>query len=202
MGKCYCKVEHKWCKFCSKGITCRYNNEFTCNIRKCPRRIENETISFRELLFTVSFSDIMEAMYKYWPQEKKNEAGYKKLYTTLLTIRGKKSNYFIDCSIEGITAYNNDGSKKEELDYYIDACCKLPYKKMKYAMDFTPWNEVVTMNITKECLSSLSAAEIAAGVFYEITFYGFNEIKVQNTYQDLVDRFENSIKMQNNEKTA
>ena len=81
MGKCFCKVEHKWCKFCQRGKNCKFGEptELT-SIKKCPKRAQNETMSFKELLFKVSFEDVMNDLITYWPELESGREYYKRLY--------------------------------------------------------------------------------------------------------------------------
>lgn len=192
MSKNFCKVENKWCKFCTAHkVGCKFANNTPLKlIHKCPKREADETCSFRELLFNVSFEDIMDEMYKYWPEEKKNYLGYRKLYTTLLTIKGKRDNGFICADIIYTHGYDDSGNRIPDMYTYVDAYCKYKNNNMYYGLDFYDWENVVTMNINKETLNNLTPAQIACGVFYEITFHGFTQEKRNQIKEDIYNSFE------------
>ena len=59
MSKNYCNVDHKWCKFCKKLKSCMsfsYKDTAPLNvIRKCPKRLEMETILLKKMLSNTNF---------------------------------------------------------------------------------------------------------------------------------------------------
>ena len=79
MSKNYCKIGKIWCKNCSHH-GCKYNliQPTLNNIRPlntlntCPKRNNDRTISFKELIMNSSFNDIMNAMYIHHHDEKKS----------------------------------------------------------------------------------------------------------------------------------
>lgn len=186
MSKNHCNVEHKWCKYCNQhGCNCVLLGTLTKNIRKCPKRIAKETVSFRDILKSVSFNDIMTEMIKYWPDQESSRNGYLKVYTRLLTIKGVKTNLIID-----IKEVINNGYK------YLDVAAHRYDDKNRrgyLAIEFTPWNEWVTMQISAESLNNLSYAQIAAACLWELTFVGFNETIIQTEHSRLIKAFD-SIK--------
>jgi hypothetical protein len=42
-----------------------------------------------------------------------------------------------------------------------------------------PWNEVVSLFVSENTMTSLKPEEIVAAVLFEITFYGFTEEKIK-----------------------
>ena len=54
-----------------------------------------------------------------------------------------------------------------------------------YALDFTPWNEWLGMEIHSKALNSLKTYEIAAHCLWEMSFYGFNENQVEAIFDEL-----------------
>ena len=82
MGKNFCKVENKWCKYLKHCGLCAYCNTFVDNIGKCPRVTEIETTPFHVLLGRVDFDVVMSRMTKWFPGQEKNRDGYEKVFTT------------------------------------------------------------------------------------------------------------------------
>lgn len=195
MSKNFCKIENKWCKFCSAHRKyCRFKakeNVLLKNICKCPKRESEETCSFKELLFNVSFEDIMTEMFKYWPEEEKNYFGYRKVYTTLLTLKGKRNDMFIHASIRTEKDLLDDTIEYTYVDVYADK----KNDEYHYGIDVTNWREIVAMNISKETLATLTPAQIACGIFYEITFNGYSMEEVNEFRAELYERAEEAKKL-------
>ena len=59
-----------------------------------------------------------------------------------------------------------------------------------YALDFTPWNEWLGMELEAETLNILQPHEIAAHCLWEMSFYSFDEEKTQAALSDLSKRAE------------
>lgn len=194
MSKNFCKVENKWCKFCKKNCGCKFNNTpgvWTplSTIHKCPVREKNETISFRNLLLSVSFFDMMNAMKKYWPDEERNIRGYRSVYIKLLGVHGTRSNMFISGKYLYFDEYDDNGNKLDK-----QSCCpglSVVHKNrphFRYSVDGFPWAEIVSMNITQDTLNNMTPEDIVAGVLFELTFNGFTEEKVNEFFKDLEAR--------------
>lgn len=182
MSKNYCKVDHKWCKFCKKlksCMSCSYKDTAPLNvIRKCPKRLERETISLKKMLSDTNFYDIMTAMFESHPDEKKNIIGYFDVYKSIITYKkGIKTNGMLRC-------------KKETWDngYCVEIYGVFNHKV--YAIDFLRWSEWVNMNVEKDTLESFTSEEICAAALYEMTFHGYTEEKVEKEYSYLEKSFE------------
>ena len=54
-----------------------------------------------------------------------------------------------------------------------------------YAFEFSPWNEILGYEIDARNACDVGAAELCAAVIWEMTFYGFEEAKVEAERQKL-----------------
>ena len=64
MGKNFCKIENKWCKFLRKGI-CGVSKDELEHIGKCPRIAEIETTTLYTLIREVDFEDVFSIICHY-----------------------------------------------------------------------------------------------------------------------------------------
>lgn len=192
MGKNFCKVEWKWCKYLKHCGLCAYNNTLADVLGRCPRVVEIETTRLYTILHRVKFDVVFSRLCKWFPDQKQNKEGYKKVFDTLLQITPGKHNLndlFIHIFID-----EEDGRK------YQDVCGVNPlhanYDK-SYGIEFLPWKDWVGMFITQRTLDTLPEEDIVAGCLFEMTFMGFEEnqvIEAKNKLTHIMDDFRNSKK--------
>lgn len=178
MGKNYCVLENKWCKFLRRGI-CGVAKCELCKISKCPRIAEIETTTLYDLIREVSFEDVFSRICFYFPNQCDCKEGYEKAFSELL---GKKHNkHRIDDLFINVEIVEEDGV------YCLDVTGVNRKSGVHYAIEFCEWTDWLTMFITKETLDSLSKGDIVAGCLYELTFFGFTENRVLERKDKIVD---------------
>ena len=180
MGKNYCNVEHKWCKFLRRGI-CKYSNCPLEEIDKCKRITEIETLTLSDLLKQVTFDDVFKRITHWFTDQEHNKDGYKSVFETLLEKTPKK--HKLDDLFIQVERVEEDDS--EWLD--VSGINVAKGDNISYGIEFEPWDDWVTMFITKETLASLTKEDIVAGCLYEMTFFGFTEKKVQDESKRLLN---------------
>lgn len=184
MGKNYCNVEQKWCKFLKRGI-CKYSNCSLDNISKCQRVTEIETVTLSDILRQVAFDDVFKELTKWFSNQESNFNGYASVFCTLLEKtpkRHKLDDLFIE--VKKVT-------EDDETEWLNVSGINIAKKdNISYGIEFEPWDEWVSMYITQETLDSLSKEEIVAACLYEMTFFGFTENKVQNEKNRLINAVE------------
>ena len=184
MGKNYCNVEQKWCKFLRRGI-CKYSNCSLNNISKCERVTKIETVTLSDLLKQVAFDDVFKELTKWFSDQESNEDGYSSVFYPLLEKtpkRHKLDDLFIE--VKKVT-------EDDETEWLNVSGINIAKKSnITYGIEFEPWDEWVSMFITQETLDTLSKETIVAACLYEMTFFGFTENKVQNEK----DRLSNVLK--------
>lgn len=178
MGKKYCAVENKWCKFLHRGV-CDVAKCELCKISKCPRIAEIETSTLYDLIREVSFEDVFSRLCFYYPSQCDSKDGYEMAFNELL---GKKQNKHLlgDLFIEVEIVEDED-------EYYLDVTGLNTKSGLHYGIEFCEWTDWLTMFITKETLDRLSKEDIVAGCLYELTFFGFTENKVLGMRDKMVE---------------
>ena len=177
MGKNYCTVENKWCKFLRRGV-CGVAKCELCKVSKCPRIAEIETATLYDLIREVSFEDVFSRVCFYFPSQCNSKDGYEKAFVELL---GKKQNKHLlgDLFIE-VEFVKEEGN-------YLDVSGLNTKNGVHYGIELCEWTDWLTMFITKETLDRLSKEDIVAGCLYEMTFFGFTENKVLGERDKMVD---------------
>lgn len=190
MGKRFCKIESKWCKFLRHDDICNVIKCPLADIAKCPRVAEIETTTLASILKDVEFEPVFEHLCKWYPCEERNKSGYESVFNILLTLTPKKSHNLNDSFIAAeLTQYQTDDGPC--LDIYGT---KPKNSSVRYGMEFRTWVDWVSMFITQESLDNFSKEDIVAGCLYEMTFFGFTEENISNELKKMEDRFSEVIK--------
>lgn len=188
MGKNYCNVEKKWCKYLKRGF-CPIANANVENVSRCPRLMAIETTRLSTLLQQVNFEDVFEKLTQWFSDQEGSKNGYERVFNHLLTLKPRKHN-LSDLFILIDKVKESDGY--EWLNVHgINVVNK---SNITYGIEFMEWTDWVSMFITQETLDTLSKEEIVAGCLYEMTFFGFDEEKVLNTRDKMIKSVEEAKK--------
>ena len=189
MGKRFCKIESKWCKFLKHNDICNVAKCSLADIAKCPRVAEIETTTLASILKDVEFEPVFECLCKWYPGEERNKSGYESVFNTLLTLTPKKSHNLNDTFIAAeLEHYSLDDGPS------LGIYGKKPKNDiMRYCMEFCPWVDWVSMFITQESLDNFSKEDIVAGCLYEMTFFGFTEEKISGELKKMEDGLAEAI---------
>ena len=85
-----------------------------------------------------------------------------------------------------------DIADENYLDVYGIRVCGTD--KKYYGIEFTKWNDFISMFITNETLNNFTKEDIVAGCMYEMTFFGFTEEDVAEQENKLVKSIEDCKK--------
>ena len=195
MGKNFCKIGSKWCKYLRRGY-CDFSHTSTESLAKCPRISQLETIQFADLLKSVEFETVFSRLLFYFPREERSKEGYKEVFETLLNIKPTPminlNSIFIKVS------YQKDFFDDKK---YIDVSGVQVFNStnIKYGIEFCPWKEWVSMYITQDSLDNFTKEDIVAACLYELTFFGFTDSAVQTEAKKLQESYE-EMKININDK--
>ena len=193
MSKNYCKVGKIWCKNCSHH-GCKYDSiqPSLNNIRQlntlntCPKRNNERTISFNELVMKSSFNDIMDAMYIHHVNEKENIDGYKNAFQILKKLKPIKPSFNMYICLNAVI----DEFSEEHIEY-IDVYGFIKGQKVNYAIDLMDWRNILYLNIHPDTLKMFDKNIIVAEILWEITFNGYSPTDIVSFSTRLKDSFEN-----------
>ena len=185
MGKNFCKIGAKWCKFCHRG-NCEFSKTPTESLAICPRIEAISTVQLADLLKQVNFETVFATLVSYFPSQEPSKEGYKEVFETLLSLNPKPLTNLNDLFIH-VTLTSDQYSAGE---YFDVSGIQLNKKDKFYGIEFCPWKDWVSMHISQESLDTLTKEDIVAGCLYEMTFFGFSDKDVQNEAERLRKSFE------------
>ncbi len=147
--------------------------------------------TFIALIKNNAWLNIELTLLELYPDEKKNIAGYQKMFNQLQLLSPTPTEISIVVKWE---TDDFDGTK------YVDVSGKYNNPKTEeeefsQALEFTPWNEWLAMKIATESLQDFSELEILSHCLYEMTFVGFEEEEIQEKIQNIEAEAEKYINM-------
>lgn len=95
-----------------------------------------------------------------------------------------------------VEVYLDEPDEQGVQDSWVNvSCTDLQYEEhrdgeSRFGIDFLPWAECLGMRVTEESRSSYSDAEIVAHCLQEMTFYGFDEEKIQEDAREITKAHE------------
>lgn len=168
MGKNFCKVDKKWCKYLNHSNVCKYCNCYINFVKKCPKLESIETISLKRIFDSVKFENVITTLINHYKDEEQNYAGYLKAFNIIKSIKHEKHR-FNDMVIVLSDVKDYDGSE------YVDVSGYDRVYNRTYALDIMPWKDWLRLHIDSKTIDKFSYAEIAAHCLYEMTFHGYEE---------------------------
>ena len=140
-------------------------------------------MTLRDLLKTCRYKDIFNIIhqeyYKGKPEDGIYQAdcGYRRVFRDLLMLPRLP----LDDRDHEYQIYVRE---RQEGDYNaIDVSLYCNEDEQTYAIDFTPWEDLIDMGI--KCSLSLDDTSILAHVLWEITFYGFSAESINEAKEEL-----------------
>jgi len=135
-----------------------------------------------------------------YPDEQKNISAYEQVFNQLKLMQP------LACDISIVVSNEQDAFDESE---YVDVSGREnnPVENTNrltdsLAIEFTPWNEWLGMDIDKDTLQDFTELEIIAHCLYEMTFMGFDEDEIQgemDKIKGIADEYKN---MSEEEKKA
>ena len=184
MGKNFCNIEWKWCKYLKHSGVCAYCNSDTKTLNYCPRIKEIETVRLYDIIMSVEFDNVFPYIYKWYHDQERSRNGYEIVFNKLRSMAPKR--HQLNDLYINIEKFEEDGrevSNVTGIDIIKNDGCH-------YAIEFVPWVDWVSMFITQETLNTMSYEEIVAGCLYEMTFFGFNEDEIKEEENKMVKSIE------------
>jgi hypothetical protein len=129
---------------------------------------------FKDIIINSNWNDI-EKLLLTLDENKNNLEGYKKVYDELMKLKPKRS----DC----VLSIKHVKNVEEE---YEDVFGISKKDNQNYALEFTPWQEWLGMEVDQKTLKKYSKSSIIANCIYEMTFYGFDQKKIKKKMDELL----------------
>lgn len=171
-------------------------------------------MKLKELIMKVDFNKSMKFMIKFYYNDKSVEElekitlSYFKVFQELkdlIPIDRPNWRIYVQYIQPGIdyTGFESEGYfdivgkngtlQKESEDFaYFSATTNEEFanSEISYAIEFTPWNEILGMDVAEETLKLYPIEEITAHILYEITFISFDQNEIKKEVDELNRRIE------------
>jgi hypothetical protein len=131
-------------------------------------------MKFKDLVLNSDWNKI-EKILLTLDKNKNNLEGYKKVYEELINMIPKKS----ECILTIKHVKNNE----EEYEDVFGTSIK---DNQNYALEFTPWHEWLGMEIDPKTQKKYSNPSIIANCLFEMTFFGFDQKKINKKMNELL----------------
>lgn len=142
-------------------------------------------MTLKKLLQTNSWLSIAAILKHLYPNETSDLSGYKEVFEKLLLMDSKNSDISID-----VVKQKDDFDGEDYVDIsetYKNQ--KNQKERFSQAIEFTPWNQWLGMEISPESFIHFSELEIFSHCLYKLTFIGFE----QEDIRDESGRIESTI---------
>ena len=159
-------------------------------------------MKFTDLIKTNSWLSIEMVLLQCYPDEKKNIAAYEQIFNNLQLMEA------VACGISIVVSTEQDAFDESE---YVNVSGRENNPKENpnkltdsLAIEFTPWNEWLGMDIDKDTLQDFTELEIIAHCLFEMTFMGFDEEEIQaemDKLKDIADEYKNMSEEEKKENT-
>lgn len=155
-------------------------------------------MTLKKLIQTNSWLSVAAILQELYPEETKNLSGYNEVFEKLLLVDVQDS----DITIE-VVQQKDDFDGEEYLD--VSGTYKYPKneeEKFSQALEFTPWNQWLGMDISPKSYIHFSELEIISHCLYEMTFMGFEEDEIQDELNSIERTIEDYKNMTDEDKGA
>lgn len=158
-------------------------------------------MKFGEIIKSNNWLSVEMVFLKLYPDEKKNISGYEEVYYKLRVLQPKETDISILVSCE---KDDFDQTDYVNVSGYYNNPDKNTYELTNsLAIEFTPWNEWLGMDIDQNTLKTFNELEIISHSLYEMTFVGFEEEEIQaemDRINDTVEEIKNMTEEEKKEK--
>lgn len=156
---------------------------------------------FIELIKSNAWLSIEITLLELYPDEKENIAEYQEMFNKLQLLSPTPTDIVIVVKWE-----TDDFDNTKYVD--VSGKCNNPKseeEEFSQALEFTPWNQWLAMEIASESLLNFNDLEIIAHCLYEMTFVGFEEDEIQEKIQNIeaeAEKYKNMTEEERKENTT
>ena len=130
-----------------------------------------------DLVKRYSWQDVADKLIELYPDQEASLDGYEHVYAELSEMRLGSTELLLRLTVVD----------DPETDEWIDVGGIRTDSDESYAIEFTPWDEWLAMEIDLDTLVNFTELEILAHSLYEMTFIGYDQSTIHNTLDGLMD---------------
>ena len=135
-------------------------------------------MTFAEILRNADIEEVKRVILWFYPFQKDSIEGYERVYDTLLGIEPQPSE--MKLKIEHVK-----GETDPDDEYEAVSAIDLSDGE-SYSISHCPWAEWLGLEVSADTLEKYNINEIVAHCLYDMTFYGFDEEKIQ-AFRDMLN---------------
>ncbi|WP_010663797.1 DUF6557 family protein [Marinilabilia salmonicolor] len=136
-------------------------------------------MTLKDIYRKTTWSSVREKLFSFYPDLKKNEAGYQKVYEQMPLIRPQKS------TSEILLSFIEEEEPEFESFINLSAIETNSNPPESYSPMFSSWEEWMGMSVNETTLRDFTSSEILAHCLLEMTLTGFNPETRKRTEDDL-----------------
>jgi len=143
----------------------------------------------KDLIMSVSFESVREAILKLYPDQDINIDGYERVFQKLVILDpcDKDEKWVLDIR-KCKSIFNENETYWDVSGLWLTSTDP----EQLWGLGYTPWNQWLSMEVNEEQLNIISVNEYIAHCLWEMTYSGFDEEEIQNKVEDLSKRVENA----------
>jgi len=158
-------------------------------------------MKFVDIIKSNSWLSVETIFLQLYPDEKDSIIGYEKVFNNLRIMKPIKTDITI--------LVNNEFDDFDKQEYVnVSGYKNIPNRSINdltdsLALEFTPWEEWLGMDIDNDSLSVFPELEIICHCLFEMTFFSFEQEEIQkelSRLNDLVDEIDNMTEEEKKEK--
>jgi len=138
-------------------------------------------MTFKELLETVIFDDIWMELNKEYSLKDGAFDAYLGVFNQLKKLTPEPCHNCFHLAVVRV----EDGFEPGKFIY--DVFGIKPDDKERYALEVLPWKKWLSFEVIDKCIAVYSAAVVVAHSLYELTFFGYDAIKVKERIKDEIE---------------
>lgn len=155
-------------------------------------------MTLKQIIKNYTWLNIKLKLLGLYPDEEDSLLAYEAVFEKLIFMKPITSDIMLQLS-----------KKEDDFDgsSYVDVSGKdlnpdpnMPYFTDNCAIEFTPWNQWLGMEITKDTLANFTELEIFCHSLYEMTFIDFEEESIQDEMKRINDVKDEFLNMSEDEK--
>lgn len=158
-------------------------------------------MKFAEIIKSNSWLSIEIVFLKLYPEEEKNIIEYKNIFNSLQILEPKDTDISIDVK-HIIDDYDNYGHV-DVSGHYNDPHKSTDVCTNSLALEFTPWEKWLGMDIDKKSLEEFTELELISHCLHEMTYFSFDQKDIQEEFEKIsgmADEIKNMTEEEKNKK--
>lgn len=135
-------------------------------------------MKFIDALKNTVWKDVKKSMLFHYPSEEKSIDGYEKVYRELHKLEPEIS--------DRLQIYIGVNEHGRDVSGYSNK------EKIYYAIEYTPWERWLGYEIHED-MANFATEDIVADCLWEMTWGGFDQVKIQNQMNELKGSYEKAV---------